>query len=204
MSEAVGKKNSSLISKWHDKAVEVSKKAGWNDMSVTAHLAAGTFMLNLKNTDEAINYYNSAIDKAEELVSEGHYLGAPLIIQAYAAKGAALIAKKKYEAACECYLKMANTATGPENILNALEAWRLAGYCYRNMGDKLNAWECNWNAVAAAEGLAPDVRPHTALPYVGKELLELIPRDKDAFETKVEINNKMTTLVGDGWELQHS
>jgi tetratricopeptide (TPR) repeat protein len=200
MKDGVPKKNAENIMHWRNEAKKIAIKERWKDMIVTTDLTAGTFMLHVAEKKMAIDLYEQAIRSSNELIKENPRLGNALAIQAMASKATALVSMNSYIEAIKAYEQLGDFATAANDYMNAMEAWRMAGYCYKKISQKMKALACNNKAFAAAEFLDSQLRPHTTLPYVGRELIELTPKDEAGLIALKEIDFKMKSYVGDGWQ----
>lgn len=200
MKDGVSKKDAGHITLWRNEAKKIAAGEGWKDMIVTTDLTAGTFMLHVGEKNKAIELYNQAITGGNALIKENLQLGNALTIQAMASKAASLVSMNNYIDAVSVYEQLGDFATTASDYMNAMEAWRMAGYCYKKISQKTKALACNNKAFAVAEFLDPQLRPHTTLPYVGKELVELTPKDEAGLKVLEEIDLKMKSYVGDEWQ----
>lgn len=202
MGIAARKGNLQKARKWGDRALNIAQQqVGWEQMETGIYTALASYLMEKKSTrEEAIQLYQKAYLTAKR----AHAVDLPgslaLLTQTLFFKGAAYIQIKKYQAASECYDAIPELIKGDKNsAFQQMEAFRMAGFCYRMKKDISLTWARYWSAFEMAKELDEQTRKQSTLPYIGQGLLEvMIPSNN--YDKESYIRRKLVEYVGEDWE----
>ncbi len=190
-------------------ALRIAESQNWYQMRVVVHMLRGANFMQVKQQDEALAAYKSALDIARESKAAGDPVGAKMEIQCLFATASVLVSKAAYTEACTPYKEAAVLAEAENDVFFSMEGWRMAGFCYEMDKQYDQAIETLGWALDAGEKLPEEERGRSTLPYVGDSLLRALKAAKKArgllgskkdLPDEEEIDRRMTELLGDEWQ----
>ncbi len=199
LTQQAAKGNLEAMNRLGESAVSLAVREDWMYLQVATYIAMATGYIGKSQTNQALAVYDKAISAASAAWKTGDPLGAKLLAQALIGKGSILLGKKDYPAAAEIYKAAVAPASTPDDAMNLMEAWRMAGFCHLMNKELREAWDCNQHALEAGDLLDENLRPNSTLPYVGQALLRIseklgLPEQEDE-----AIHRKMSASCGQDW-----
>jgi len=161
-------------------ALAFAQQQGWADQQVAVRLLAAGAMLKAQRFDAALSHYRHARNAAAATHAAGHPVGGQLVLQTWFGEAAAHLAAGQPQQAVPCYHEAAQLAAALPNLLMRIEALRMGSFCQARNGDTDAALALGREALALGEGLKPEGRAMTTLPWLGVELLRLIEPQRTA------------------------
>jgi hypothetical protein len=159
-------------------ALAFAEDQGWKDQqAVVAMLVAGA-LLKEQRFDEAVAAYQGARATAGAAEKDGHPAGAAMVLQTWFGEAGVELAAGHVPEAAAAYDNAAAVAQAARNMILAIEAFRMAAFCYARLGERDLALERGDQALAVGERLRPDVRGMTTLPLAAIDLLRVLDDDR--------------------------
>ena len=182
-------------------ALQIATDQQWHALAVSVHMLVASHHFGGSQPQEAITAYRQAAAASERAKAAGDSAGDKLVLQSRFGEAAVLFGNGSYEAAAEVYETIAPMASGCGELPLAFEAWRMAGYCRRQAGATEKSWALYWQALETAAAVDPETRRASALPFAGRDLMELAaaPGYRDYVPA---IEARMTELCGEDWREQ--
>lgn len=167
-------------------------------MKVAVKMATGGAYLGKKDYNKAYEIYGEAFQHSEKAYKEGDSASGKLAVTTLFSQAAAMISAKKYDIALESYRKAIPFSEETEDFYNQIEAWRMSGYCHKQLKKYDEAWDDNWKALDSGAKLDEQLRKNGTLPFVGHEL-QLMAEKTNQRDQLDRIEEKMVQLVGADW-----
>jgi hypothetical protein len=182
-------------------ALKIAVDQRWHALQVSVHMLAASHHFGAQRAAQALEAYRNAAVSAEEAKTSGDPAGDKLLLQSRFGEAAVLFGNREYQAASELYEAIGPVAAQCGEPLLAFEGWRMAGYCWRQAGAPAKSWELYWQAMDAAAAVDEQGRRASALPFVGRDLMELaaMPVYRGNVPT---IEARMAELCGQDWREQ--
>ena len=155
------------------RALAVADRQGWVHLSAAVHLALASGFMNKGRTEEALASYRDADGCGKRLTASDEELGLKLRLYAAFGVGSTLVGTGDFERAASVYEVSAPAATRAGDSWLLTECWRMSAYCCERVGDVAKAWEHNFRALAAAEGIPAAERKSSTIPFIREALLRL-------------------------------
>ena len=159
-------------------ALAFARRQGWADQEVVLRVVVAGALLKESRHQEAIGVYRGARSSAERALAADHPAGQKLVLQTWFGEAGARLAAGEAIEAAKCYDEAAAVAQRDGNAILALEAFRMAGFCYARASDPAMAIERGTLAMKIGEGLKPEARGQTTLPVAAVDLLRVIEPDR--------------------------
>ena len=177
-------------------ALQVARKQQWAQQAAVVHMALGGLYLGAGRIEEAAAAYRAA----GEAVAHDEEPGSDKVeIHARLGEGSVLLGDGDFAGAAEAYDHAAPRAENAEDHFLAVDAWRMAGYCYQRLGNAEISWDRLGHAVVAGEKIPEDQRQQTTLPWVGEALLEMT-RTAPYDRWRETIEARLLKLLGPAWQ----
>ncbi len=183
-----------------DSAAAVAKRQGWPQQVAVVHMAAGSLLLGAGRIEKAMAAFGESRSAAVASRDAGDAGSDVVVLQARLAEAGALFKAEAYPEAAQAYEDVLAIAAehGPEDPLLMLESRRMAALCYEQMGRADGALHHLRGALAEAEGIDPDQRLDTTLPYVVRSAWRITgqpPHD----EHRRAVAARIGELLGPEW-----
>lgn len=176
-------------------ALAIAGKHRWYELWVAVLLNRASAYLSNQRFDEALADYHEAQRFAKMGADEGN-LGCDKIgLQAFLSEAGAWLLQQKLPQATRVYQQCAKLAEEIGETFFHMDSWRMVSFCQERQKLKAEAWQSGLNALDAAEGLEPDMRKNSTLPYVGDALMRLAPNA----EEKTRADKLLRAYLGDQW-----
>lgn len=180
-------------------AAAQSGAPGWAAMEVAVHVALGSFALGAKALDDALACFRSARTAAERAAVAAEPASDALVVQTRMGEALALLSAERWAEAGVLYQGTAPLAVARGDATLALECWRMASYCFEQIGRGDFAWAAGLRAIETAEPMDMGARRATTLPYVGQGMLR-VAETPDFRGGGPGVRASMATLLGPDWE----
>ncbi|MBD3297630.1 MAG: hypothetical protein GF341_03165 [candidate division Zixibacteria bacterium] len=180
-------------------ALKIAVDQHWLPMQVVVFQALGIAYLADQKPQDALDFHRQAVAVAQQAEAEEDPAGPKLVVQTRLSGAAVLFGERKYKEAGAIYEDVAPRAEELDELIVAMECWRMAAYCREQTGFYDKAWEFGCQALNVGEKLEEDIRTHSTLPYAGQALLDLTKRHDYAPLAKT-IRKRMADLCGPDWE----
>lgn len=180
-------------------AYRIAKDQNWWPLQVVIFQALGAAHLSSGKPDDALDFYREGVSIARKAADEKDPAGRDLVVQTRLAEAAVLFGNHDYGEAGTIYEEVAPLAEEQDDLIVAMDSWRMAAYCKEKVHDHDLAWKYGIQALNVGEKLDADIRSRTTLPYAGKGLLDLTRRAKYAARAE-EIRKLIEDLCGPDWE----
>ena len=209
LSNQAEKQDTAGVAETAAEALAIAEKENWYQMRVVVHMVRGASFMQVKQEEDALEAYRSALAVAREAKEAGDPAGAKLEIQTLFAIGSVLVAMTNYTKACEVYKEAAPLADTEKDYLFAMEGWRMAAFCYEMNRQYAQSMEHLELALDAGESLPEDQRAPSTLAYVGDALIRVIKaakkargmfRSKEGLPDEQTVDERMTRLLGEKWQ----
>jgi tetratricopeptide (TPR) repeat protein len=201
MADATAKKDADLVESLGKKAVAIATKAGWKHLVATAGMITGGYLLSLKKYKRSETLYNEAITVSRNAYTDGDTASGILLIQCYALRGASMQLQGEKSMAMQSYIQMAKHAEEMNDLLNAMEGWRLAAHSAEKSGKPKDSFDYYFNALEKGKQLDENVRLSSGFLMIGEGLIEVAPLSGNSHRLP-EIKEQMVSFAGKDWEKQ--
>lgn len=168
--------------------------------SIYMTLAAGYQALGKFET--ALERYRSSKASADRSIAHKDPGAHKLKVQSIFGECGALIFLKRFDEAGPLYQEAAAVSLVAEDKPMALEAHRMAAFCYA----KDSAWDDAWRegnaAITVAEGLERGELPKTGARFAARDLHKLSRKWRFSGEQRDEVDTRLERLLGPDWQLE--
>jgi tetratricopeptide (TPR) repeat protein len=193
LSMALGKGDHAAAEKHGAAALAVAQENGWTHLVAAVHFALASGLLSAGQPLDAVVRYRQVEEAGKQLEQAGEETGTKLRLQSAFATGAAYVSAGAWPEGAKIFEGAVPLAHAAQEPLLALDAWRMAGYCYEQSGDVTRAWEAGQHALTAGEAIPADQRQFSMLPFAGQAMLRL----SAASPTHIDyVNKRMVELMG--------
>ncbi len=166
-----------VIAKARD-AVAFARKQQWLDQEVVLRIMVAGALLKESRHAEAVQTYQGARQTAEAARAADHPAGAKLVLQTWFGEAGAHLAANDHGEAATCYDSAATLAAHSNDVVLAIEAHRMGGFCLAKTGDVEAAGARLRAALELGLRLKPEARGMTTLPIVAMDLLRLLDAER--------------------------
>ena len=184
-------------------AVAICEAGGseWVHLAAAVHAAQGMHLLRSRaHAAEALERYGDAVGAARQAVALGHRDGHALLTTSLIGQGSALFYLERYGESGVVYAEAAELSPGADGTrAYELEARRMYAMGLQMRDQFRAAYEAHEHALSVGEALGAEICRHTALPYVGAELIALA-RGLGRHGEIPKIRARMEALLGPDWE----
>jgi tetratricopeptide (TPR) repeat protein len=161
-------------------AVTFARKQQWLDQEVVLRIMVAGALLKESRHPEAVQVYHGARETAEAARAAQHPAGSKLVLQTWFGEaGAHLAANDPLEAAA-CYDSAAELAIDSKDVVLAVEAYRMSGFCFAKAGDAEAAIGRLHASLDLGRHLKPEARGMTTLPIAAMDLLRVLDAERVA------------------------
>ncbi len=192
-----------------DRCIEIAvsnleKSPFWIGQVIAVYAALANDQVGYKNFSKAIEYATEGVSAAEQsrrLVND-EYIYRKLMGQALMLRASLLAVARKWQAAVSDFTTAASYYTYTNDIVLAMEAWRMTGYCNRKYGDDNAAALALVKALEISKELPPHIIKVTTFPGVIELLMEI---SSQQHISRDEIEEAAENVYGRDWlkELMH-
>jgi tetratricopeptide (TPR) repeat protein len=193
LSLALGKRDQAGAEKAGNAALAVAQESGWTQLVAAVHFALASGLLGAGNPLEAVVRYRQVDAAGRQLEQSGDALGTKLRMHSALATGSAYVSAGAWLEAAKIYESAVPLARAASEPMVALDAWRMASYCYEQNKDPTRAWEAGQHALKAGESIPNDQRAYSMLPFTGQALLRMAAASPPHLEF---VNKRMSELMG--------
>lgn len=155
-------------------AVAFARKEKWADQEVVLRVLVAGALLKEQRYDEAVKMYVSARQAASQATSTGHPAGPQLLLQTWFGEAGTHFAAGDAKKAGKCYDEAAAVAQKIPNAILAIEAFRMAAFCYHRENLREEAVSRGTHALRVGKALKPQARAMTTLPIAAVDLLRVV------------------------------
>ena len=159
-------------------ALAFAQKQNWKDQEVVVYMLFAGALLKEKSFKQAINEYRTARKTAKLAKKDGHPAASDLILQTWFGEAGAHLAAGNFNWAAECYDQAAVIAQEVPNMILAIEAFRMAAFCYIRIPKAETAIERGMLAMQLGEKLKPKARTMTTLPLAAMDVLRVVEPER--------------------------
>lgn len=208
LSAAAGKKDWSEAQFHGQEALKIAGSQQWNPMQVTVYMALAGAAMSCERKSDALTNYDEAFAVTEKMVATSELAAEKLAVQVLFGKASMFIADQDYKTAFQVYQQAVPFAEIVEKEAQTeeegggyylMESLRMSGFCQLKIKEEDEAWTYLKQAWETGLRMNPNLQKNTTLPYIGRELLNLI--DPLGYEQEEEaIEKKMIELLGEDWE----
>lgn len=154
-------------------AVAFARKQQWLDQEVVLRIMVAGALLKESRHPEAVNVYHGARETAEAARAAEHPAGTKLVLQTWFGEAGAHLAANEPTKAAACYEAAAELAIDSKDVVLAVEAYRMAGFCLGKAGEREPAIARLHASLDLGRHLKPEARGMTTLPIAAMDLLRL-------------------------------
>jgi tetratricopeptide (TPR) repeat protein len=158
--------------------------------------AQACFMINAKEKCET--YSDRAIDESAKAMDAGEPDGYSIWKAAILLKAALLASDKKRREAIELYEKLAEEASNRMDIFHIMEAYRMAGHFYYELGELNASMETLLLSLYAGSFLEKDIRRQSTFLFSAALALYLSKRMRPWQDTET-LENSLEEWLGSDW-----
>ena len=155
-----------------------ARKQNWDDQQVVVSMLVAGAMLKEKRFNESVETYRAACNSAQRVSNSGHPGGKQLVLQSLFGEAGAHFAAGKIDQAAVCYDRAAAVAEKIPNMILAIEALRMGGFCHARIDSSEAAAERAQKALNLGARLKPEARGMTTLSLAAVDLLRLTGPDR--------------------------
>jgi hypothetical protein len=170
-------KADAVIAKAKD-AVNFARKQQWLDQEVVLRIMVAGALLKESRHPEAIKVYHGARETAEAARAADHPAGAKLVLQTWFGEAGAHLAANDASQAAACYDSAAAVALESNDVVLAIEAYRMGGFCLVKSGAAEAACGRFNASLDLGQRLKPEARGMTTLPIAAMDLLRVLDPER--------------------------
>lgn len=203
MMNAMSKKDSKKARKEGETCIRIAKEneprdPNWGIQVVVVYIALVNDELRAKDYEKAIKYTNQAIEAGESLSDQlDPLISSSMVAQAYMTKASVYCYPKEWKKAISEYLVAAEWYTRANNMIMAIEAYRMAGFCAAKSWTNDNATEYLAKGFLLGEQVNPETLKASTYSALIKQLLS---KNYSKYITYDEIDRIASSVYGDNWE----
>lgn len=180
-------------------ARRIARAQKWPDQEVVVHLSLGSALLASNTPKDAAKVYARAVALSQHLMENKHPGGQALVLTSLMSEGAAQFTAQDYREAARIYQNAGRFAQDVEDLPAAIDAWRMASYCFSELENFESAWECGQIMLSVGEAVEPADRTATTLLHGGEMLLGFL-EDRSAEQKRMlELDAQMSHLLQENW-----
>jgi tetratricopeptide (TPR) repeat protein len=196
--ECTQKKNVSLLDEEIKKLFSFSGQINTVSASISSLFIAAQacFMINAKEKCET--YSDRAITESAKAMEAGEPDGYSIWKAAILLKAALLASDKKRRKAIELYEKLAEEASERKDIFHIMEAYRMAGHFYYELGELNASLETLLLSLYAGSFLEKDIRRQSTFLFSAALALYLSKRIRPWQDTET-LEQSLEEWLGDDW-----
>jgi tetratricopeptide (TPR) repeat protein len=196
--ECTKKKDTSLLDVEIKKLFSISAQVNTVSASISSLFIAAQacFMINAKENCET--YSDRAITESAKAMADGEPDGYPIWKAAIFLKAALLASDKKRRDAIELYEKLAEEASNRKDIFHIMEAYRMAGHFYYELGELNASLETLLLSLYAGSFLEKDIRRQSTFLFSAALALYLSKRIRPWQDTET-LENSLEEWLGSDW-----
>jgi tetratricopeptide (TPR) repeat protein len=159
-------------------AVTFARKQQWLDQEVVLRIMVAGALLKELRYREAVRVYHGARETAETARAAQHPAGAKLVLQTWFGEAGAHLAANDPLKAAACYDSAAELAIDARDVVMAVEAYRMSGFCFAKAGDAEAAIARLHASLDLGRHLKPEARGMTTLPIAAMDLLRVLDAER--------------------------
>jgi tetratricopeptide (TPR) repeat protein len=196
--ECTTKKNGSLLDREIKKLFSLSEQINTVSVSISTlfFAAQACFMINAKEKCET--YSDRAIAESAKAMEAGAPDGYSVWKAAVLLKAALLAGDKKRREAIELYEKLAEEASGRKDIFHIMEAYRMAGHFYYELGELNASLESLLLSLYAGSFLEKEIRRQSTFLFSAALALHLSRQTRTGQDTET-LENSLEEWLGSDW-----
>jgi tetratricopeptide (TPR) repeat protein len=161
-------------------AVAFARKQQWLDQEVVLRIMVAGALLKESRHPEAVQVYRGARETAEAARAAQHPAGSKLVLQTWFGEAGAHLAANDPLKAAACYDAAAELAIDSKDVVLAVEAYRMSGFCFAKAGDAEAAMGRLHASLDLGRHLKPEARGMTTLPIAAMDLLRVLDAERVA------------------------
>lgn len=159
-------------------AVAFARKQQWLDQEVALRIMVAGALLKESRHAEAVQVYHGARETAQVARAAQHPAGVKLVLQTWFGEAGAHLAAKDHTKAAACYDSAAELAIDSKDVVLAVEAYRMSGFCFAKAGDAEAALGRLHASLDLGRHLKPEARGMTTLPIAAMDLLRVLDAER--------------------------
>jgi tetratricopeptide (TPR) repeat protein len=196
--ECTIKKNRPLLDGEIKKLFSLSEQINTVSVSISTlfFAAQACFMINAKEKSE--DYSDRAITESEKAMEAGAPEGYAVWKAAVLLKAALLASDKKRREAIALYERLAEEASDRKDIFHIMEAYRMAGHFYYELGESNASLETLLLSLYAGSFLEKDIRRQSTFLFSAALALHLSRRTRTGQDTET-LENSLEEWLGSDW-----
>jgi tetratricopeptide (TPR) repeat protein len=159
-------------------AVAFARKQQWLDQEVVLRIMVAGALLKESRHREAVQVYQGARETAEVARAAQHPAGSKLVLQTWFGEAGAHLAANDPREAAACYDSAAELAIDSKDVVLAVEAYRMSGFCLAKACDSEAAVARLHASLDLGWHLKPEARGMTTLPIAAMDLLRVLDAER--------------------------
>ena len=176
----IEKGNADAVTAKAKDAVAFARKQQWLDQEVVLRIMVAGALLKESRHPEAIQVYHGARETAAAARAAQHPAGIKLVLQTWFGEAGAHLAANDPIKAAGCYDNAAELALDGKDVVLAVEAYRMAGFCLVRANDREGAVARLQASLDLGKHLKPEARGMTTLPIAAMDLLRVLDAERVA------------------------
>ncbi len=202
MMQAIEKRNESDCIKHAEDCIAIAEKhvpqnSFWIGPVLAVYCALANDQIGHRNFKKAIMYASKGVDTAEqskEVADE--FIYHKLCAQAKMTRGSLYTVEKKWEDAVADFTSSATHYLASSDMMLAMEAYRMTGYCYDKSGNNDAACKVLDQALRLSTRFPPHMLKLTTFPGVLELLIKI---NSYKYTSQQELEDAARTVYGDDW-----
>jgi tetratricopeptide (TPR) repeat protein len=155
-------------------AVAFARKQQWLDQEVVLRIMVAGALLKESRHPEAVQVYHGARETAETARAAQHPAGSKLVLQTWFGEAGAHLAANDPVKAAACYDSAVELAIDTKDVVLAVEASRMSGFCFARARDVEAAIARLHASLDLGQHLKPEARGMTTLTIAAMDLLRVL------------------------------
>ncbi|MEO6720591.1 MAG: tetratricopeptide repeat protein [Ferruginibacter sp.] len=170
----------------------------WIGQVIAVNAALANDQVGYRNFKKAIEFSTKGVEaseKAKEIIPD-EYIHRKFIAQAIMLRGSLYAASKEWIKAIEDFTAAANHYVYTNDMILAMEAYRMAGYSYNKAGDRDAACNILTEALAVSGTISPDMIRYTTFAGIIEHLFEI---NNQKYISNRDLEEIAIEVYGDDW-----
>lgn len=197
--ECTVKKDASQLGKEIEKLFSLSTQIDTVSVGISSLFIAAQAYYMIGKKEECKHYSDKAVEEAGKAMASGEPDGYPVWKSAVMQKAALLAGDKKRQEAIELYEQLAEEATARYDIFYIMEAYRLAGYFYYELGKSNTALESLLLSLYGGSFLEKETRRQSTF-LISAALALYLARDIRPSEEVDILESSLEEWLGSDWK----
>jgi len=196
--ETTTKKNEPLLDAEIKKLLSLSSRIDSVSISISSLLIASQTYFMINNKSKCEKYADKALYEAEKAMKAGEPDGYPVWRSALILKAASLAGVKKRREAIELYERLAEEAVNRKDIFYIMEAYRMAGHFYYELGEMNTSLETLLLSLYSGSFLDMETRRQSTFLLSAALALHLAGSIRSDDDVEI-LENSLQEWLGEDW-----